>query len=35
MEGKIVIGEFVDKDMTEYGASLRDIAREQGGEVDG
>ena len=35
LEGKIVVGEFVDKDMTEYGASLRDIARERGGEVDG
>lgn len=35
LAGKIVVGEFVDKEFTEYGASLRDLARQRGGEVDG
>jgi len=35
LEGRIVVGEFVDRDLTEYGASLRELARERGGEVDG
>jgi len=34
LEGKIVIGEFVDKEAPEYGASLRELARRRGGDVD-
>jgi 2-oxoglutarate ferredoxin oxidoreductase subunit beta len=34
LAGKIVVGEFVDKEAPEYGASLRELARKKGAEVD-
>jgi 2-oxoglutarate ferredoxin oxidoreductase subunit beta len=34
LAGRIVVGEFVDRELPEYGASLRELARRRGGEVD-
>lgn len=33
LEGKFVIGEFVDTEKAEYGESLRELIRKRGGEI--
>jgi len=34
LQGKLVVGEFVDTEAPEYGASLRELVRRKGGDVD-